>query len=174
MTREEVIKILKQRECCRECVANCTCNECDKAFEMAIEALKQEPCEDTISRKAVLETIDDCNSDGLKGIFCSYGDGERFKEYIKELPSVIPKGVTVTDFADKCRECGKMRITCKTVTLTPFEIKMMQMSLYHQWFRMTDDNGEAINCEQKSADCVFDLMNRFEKLRAEVEQEEKE
>lgn len=51
MTREEAIKILKQRECCRECVANCTCNECDKAFEMAIEALKQEPCEDTISRK---------------------------------------------------------------------------------------------------------------------------
>lgn len=69
----------------------------------------QEPCEDSISRQAVIETIDDCSSDGLKGIFCSYGDGERFKEYIKELPSVIPKGVTVTDFADKCRECGKQK-----------------------------------------------------------------
>ena len=66
-----------------------------------------------------------------------------------------------------------MEITGKTVTLTPFEIKMMQVSLYHQWFRMTDDNGEAINCEQKSADCVYDLLNRFEKLRAEVEEENK-
>ena len=70
---------------------------------------KKEPCEDTISRKAVFETIDDCNSDGLKGIFCSYVDGEKFKKYIKELPPIISKGVTVTDFADKCRECGKMK-----------------------------------------------------------------
>lgn len=70
---------------------------------------EQQPCEDSISRKAVFELIDDCNSDGLKGIFCSYVDGEKFKKYIKELPSVISKGVTVTDFADKCRECGKMK-----------------------------------------------------------------
>lgn len=29
---------------------------------------------------------------------------------LKELPPVIPpKGVTVTDFADKCRECGKQK-----------------------------------------------------------------
>jgi hypothetical protein len=57
----------------------------------AIKTLEQEPCEDTVSRKAVFETIDDCNSDGLKGIFCSYDDGERFKEYIKNLPSVTPQ-----------------------------------------------------------------------------------
>ena len=46
---------------------------------------------DLISRQAVFETIDDCNSDGLKGIFCSYDDGERFKEYIKKLPSAQPE-----------------------------------------------------------------------------------
>lgn len=51
---------------------------------------KQELCEDCVSRKAVFETIDDCDSDGLTGIFCSYDDGERFKKYIKELPSVTP------------------------------------------------------------------------------------
>lgn len=68
-----------------------------------------QPCEDCVSRKAVFETIDDCNSDGLKGIFCSYRAGLRFKEYIKDLPPVTPKGVTVTDFADKCRECGKQK-----------------------------------------------------------------
>ena len=45
---------------------------------------------DCISRKAVFETIDDCNSDGLKGVFCSYDDGERFKEYIKNLPPITP------------------------------------------------------------------------------------
>ena len=62
--------------------------------KLAIEALEQQPCEDCISREAVLETIEDCNSDGLKGIFCSYNDGERFKEYIKDLPSATPKEKT--------------------------------------------------------------------------------
>lgn len=59
----------------------------------------------------------------------------------------------------------------KTVVFTPFEVKMMEMSLHHQWFGMTDDNGDAVNCEQKSADCVLELLKRFEKLRAEVEKE---
>jgi len=41
MTKEQAIEILKQRECCRECVVdNGDCNDCDKAFEMAIEALE--------------------------------------------------------------------------------------------------------------------------------------
>lgn len=50
MTREErAIQILEQRECCRECVVeNCTCTECDEAFEMAIKALKQKPVIDKI------------------------------------------------------------------------------------------------------------------------------
>lgn len=94
------------------------CKECAEQHRQLAKWLKelkqlreqtQEPCEDCISRKAVFETIDDCDSDGLKGIFCSYVDGEKFKKYIKELPSVIAKGVTVTDFADKCRECGKQK-----------------------------------------------------------------
>lgn len=55
----------------------------------------------------------------------------------------------------------------KTISFTPFEIKMIEMSLKHQWFKMTDDNGNAVNCEQKSADCVYDLLKRFEKLRVD-------
>ena len=73
---------------------------------------------DCISRKAVFEVIDDCNSDGLEGIFCSYDDGERFKEYIKNLSPVTPqeprKGYWIlTDVEDNrvwhchCSECGK-------------------------------------------------------------------
>lgn len=54
--------------------------------------------EDAVSRQAVFEIIDDCNSDGLKGIFCSYDDGERFKEYIKDLPYVTSTHGTCKDF----------------------------------------------------------------------------
>ena len=61
------------------------------------KALEQPTSEDRVSRKAVFETIDDCNSDGLKGIFCSYDDGERFKEYVKMLPPVTPTQSTCKD-----------------------------------------------------------------------------
>lgn len=67
------------------------------------KALEQESCEDCVSRQAVLEVIDDCNSDGLKGIFCSYDDGERFKEYIKNLPPVQPKYNT----SEWCHDCSE-------------------------------------------------------------------
>lgn len=42
MTSEYAIEILEQRKCCRECVADCTCDECDEAFDMAIKALSAE------------------------------------------------------------------------------------------------------------------------------------
>lgn len=50
MTREErAVQILNQRECCRECVVeNCTCAECDEAFDLAIKVLEQEPVLDKI------------------------------------------------------------------------------------------------------------------------------
>ena len=63
--------------------------------------------EDTISREAVLETIEDCNSDGLKGIFCSYDDGKRFEAYIKDLPSVAQNGKTTINLND----CIKVKLT---------------------------------------------------------------
>lgn len=45
---------------------------------------KEQSCKDTNSvLNTVFKAIDDCNSDGLTGIFCSYDDGERLKEYIK-------------------------------------------------------------------------------------------
>ena len=109
MTKAEREKAIDLLDNLRGMLEDSQGNDYDFALKKGIEALEQEPCEDCVSREAVLETIDDCNSDGLKGIFCSYVDGEKFKKYIKELPSVISKGVTVTDFADKCRECGKQK-----------------------------------------------------------------
>lgn len=92
---------LKCRVRGKNCVVDCptqydagNMGEIIENLESISKILEQEPCEDAVSRKAVLEVIDDCNSDGLKGIFCSYDDGERFKEYIKELPSVTPQPKT--------------------------------------------------------------------------------
>lgn len=67
---------------------------------------KQEPCEDCVSRQAVhnmLEDIPIVNTDKW------FNWLQKACLKLADLPSVIPKGVTVTDFADKCRECGKQK-----------------------------------------------------------------
>lgn len=82
MTRGEAIFVLEHIEAHGSLVI--------KAREMAIEALKQEPCEDAISRQAAIETIDGwlkCND---------YNNAERHimravQSVLYDLPSVTPK-----------------------------------------------------------------------------------
>lgn len=57
MTNEQkqAIDILKQRECCRECVVySGDCNACDEAFKMAIEAISTT---DVIEREKVAKDM---------------------------------------------------------------------------------------------------------------------
>ena len=96
MTKEELKEHCKRQvECCEMWARNNGGEPHGKVYEEhklvldLINALEQSG-EDCVSRQAVFETLDDCNSDGLKGIFCSYDDGERFKEYIKNLPPITP------------------------------------------------------------------------------------
>ena len=77
-------------------------------YDMAIKALEQKPCNDAISRKAVLDTT---ICEGISCNECSFNeiDGEPgclLHARIDELPSVTQKSETVTEFADRCRECG--------------------------------------------------------------------
>lgn len=67
---------------------------------------EQEPCEDAVSREAVLEQA------------YAYGNGLEPDGYcvnvedIQALPPVTPTHIeTVTEFTDRCRECGKTAIT---------------------------------------------------------------
>lgn len=67
------------------------------------QAIEQKPCEDCISRQAVLDEIDDTNRRGGFGCKLSY---TRCRGHIEQLPPVTQKPETVTEFADRCRECG--------------------------------------------------------------------
>ena len=64
-------------------------NDYDLALKMAIESLKQEPCEDAISRRAVLNTLDKMDS-----VLNEDRTVETYKELLtacyKDLPSVTP------------------------------------------------------------------------------------
>lgn len=57
-----------------------------KSLEMAIKALEQQPCEDCVSRSAVLAIAGDSCLD-----LDSYEDTMEFCDKIKELPPVAPQ-----------------------------------------------------------------------------------
>ena len=67
MTREEAISQLKMdRDLCNfdpmtgeEAPMNEDCRKSAEALDMAIKALEQQPCEDTISRQAAIEAEGD-------------------------------------------------------------------------------------------------------------------
>ena len=100
-------------------VAYIAAGKCLKYWDMAIQALSQEPqctehpclgtlcryykepCTDAVSRQAVLDCFKKWQPYMATRLW-------EFKEELAELPPVRPQE-TVTEFADRCRECGKMR-----------------------------------------------------------------
>lgn len=109
MTNEEAIEILNNWSPWQEI------GDYDRfrdALDMSIKALEQQPCEDCISRQAVLDGLASiakakAKSDAQKSLM------GRVMFFTEQLPSVTPKGVTVTDFADRCRECGREKVLDK-------------------------------------------------------------
>jgi hypothetical protein len=118
MTREEAIKIIQNEYKCvdRECDIERSCGKCPymiptkepilQAYEMAIQALSQEPCDDAISREDVQDYIAKYLSQYL------YEDVRQAVEvidaYIGDMPSVTQKsGKWIDDeFGSKCSCCG--------------------------------------------------------------------
>ena len=94
MTNED-IRILKVAiENSKEHISFCFDLRGIEALNHAIKALEQQPCENCVSREAAINVIYD------------YTYKKDMRRAIEQLPSVKPQ--TVTDFADKCKECGKI------------------------------------------------------------------
>lgn len=73
----------------------------EQALKMAIKTLEQEPCEDCWSKKEVVDIINRQRF-GINKISMGI-----IKEKLEALPSVTPTHTeTVTEFADRCIECG--------------------------------------------------------------------
>lgn len=127
MTNEEAKKRLEVWLKCGECPEDKRCYDshlhstceytdyCDdvsigESIKVAIEALEQKPCEDAISRQELLNGLTNiakakARSDAQKALM------GRVMFFTEKLPPVNPQE-TVTEFADRCRECGKMK-RCK-------------------------------------------------------------
>ena len=102
MTREEAIEALTSKDVCNSDIML-------EALEMAIKALEQEPCDDAISRKAVIDLVvaNHTELNGLNVVMYS----PLFKD-IKQLPPVNPQPKTghwvkKSQYGnDYCSECG--------------------------------------------------------------------
>ena len=106
MTREEAIDLLDNLNGMIEDSRN---SDYDTAFKMAIKALEQEPCEDCISRQAVLDAI------SANSVFENEYNltASRIQNAVEALPPVTPKPKTgrwidkdgISDFM-YCSNCG--------------------------------------------------------------------
>ena len=106
MSREEAISILNHNVS-----AYLYGTKWSEALEIAIKALEQEPCEDAISREAVLEKA--VYTETEEG-WCGYTVDV---DYIKSLSSVTPKEKTgrwifdeILDRHYYCSECKSMGV----------------------------------------------------------------
>lgn len=105
MTREEAYEIIEEvrdKICSRKYVT-----EQSEAFDMALELLKQEPCEDAISRKDIIAKIEDEYEGYMLDETCCPQD---FVYMIVDMPSIQPKpkiGHWIKySNGDVCSECG--------------------------------------------------------------------
>ena len=59
----------------------------------------------------------------------------------------------------------------KLPKISRLEAKAIKVALYHQWFKVTDDNGKAISCSQEMADATYKMLSLFDKLIKESDKE---
>ena len=52
----------------------------------------------------------------------------------------------------------------KLPKISRLEAKAIKVALYHQWLRVTDDNGIAISCSQEMAVATYRMLCLFENL----------
>lgn len=93
ITREEAIAIIRKEYLCvdRDCDIDRSCGKCDlmmpnkepilEAYKMAMDALSQEPCDDAVSRQAVIKLFN-----GNIG-----SESALILHMVKQLPSVTQK-----------------------------------------------------------------------------------
>ena len=142
MTNEEVIKkILEHKAHWERLVRERVCEEKDgaetiEAFDKAVSALEAQPCEDAISRKAVLDEMGDINMDVLT---------DEVKEFVRGLPSVKPK-------ADQ--------IPIKTRPLTEKEKAEMGTESDYMYDCPLPDDGEEVEITTHLGDVTMDIFCR--------------
>ena len=59
----------------------------------------------------------------------------------------------------------------KLPKISRLEVKAINVALYHQWLKITDDNGIAISCSQEKADATYRMLCLFDNLIKESDKD---
>ena len=59
----------------------------------------------------------------------------------------------------------------KLPKISRLEVKAINVALYHQWLKITDDNGIAISCSQEMAVATYRMLCLFDKLIKESDKD---
>lgn len=51
--------------------------------------------------------------------------------------------------------------------ISKLEAKAIEVALYHQWLKTTNNNGNAISCSQEIADATYRMLSLFDELTKE-------
>lgn len=115
MTREEAKTRLISMKAKFEMLLSMRGLEISDVFDVAIEALSAEHCEDCISRQAAIKAMNDLEQEDIERYGCPIPegfDGKRAIETLQSLPSVTPKQkmgrwIWQTEDIYRCSECGE-------------------------------------------------------------------
>lgn len=132
-----------------------------KALTMAIQALEKEPCEDAISRQAMLAIAGDSCLD-----LDSYEDTWEFCDQIKALPPVTPQKKTLNEIR---KSHGLPEITARMTIKEAIEFFEEQQEIFgdteclmHGALSMAQEIFEKIeNCDESSATRCFNCINEI-------------
>ncbi|MBQ7265123.1 MAG: hypothetical protein IJS61_03405 [Firmicutes bacterium] len=111
MTREDRTKLIKHLEFSRELGVTYVLTDDD--VDEIIKALEQQPCEDAISRQAVLDEMIQIGMETFK----TYNDYSKLFDFVDNMPSVTPQPKTGHwiekdgydgDTYYDCSECGEI------------------------------------------------------------------
>lgn len=139
MTREEAIYELERMKTWSKELSD---DEIE-AIVIALKALEQEPCEDAISRQAVLDLIEHYNSDGLGSVFYGYEQGVKFAGAVNKLPSVTlqPKTGRWKRMSDLPNDVDD-RFECSRCGNVVHHRNVMDLRTFNRWCgRCGSDNG---------------------------------
>ena len=111
-------------------------------------------------------------------------------EAIKELHEIRPRGGIIpqkrAEALDVAINALEKQITrkpdeyvsellddeIKLPKISRLEVKAIKVALYHQWLKITDDNGKAISCSQEMADATYKMLSLFDNLIKESDKEQ--
>ena len=149
MTRAEAVKYLKaMKDECNDTCHNVRYVTHEEALDMAIQALSQEPCDDSISRQAVLDQIN-----------CWIGSGEYrytnathyLTERVKHISSVTQKPIECDDAMSRAELIEILKGKIKTHRST-IEIADKLIPLIEQLPSVTQKGGN--NNVENSTGCM--------------------